>query len=709
MFCNQCGKPMEENAKFCAFCGAPAANEIIKGSNENQAMDWKESEVKPQQPQPVLEKQKSVNLLIKACIAFIIIGLIGFGVKAVFNVIGGSRPGALLVKAEEGLLYAPSLMNKERMQLSSTENVEQVQYSEDGKKAYYIVVNDNYFGTLYCADLSKMRPNSDQNSNYITKISNNVLYDEFMTGENGETMSFRVLGNQGVIFIKGMEAYNTAGLLKVYDGKSTFTIAKDVSRYLVSTNQSSVLFYQDEVDYDNYNYHSNLYYCNLEQNAQPQIISEKLYNVEYISDNLDSVIYLQQNDQYKEDESYSMENDLDLYRWTPKTGSEPLIENIYMCYSVTENGDYYYTKVNKLPVRLKDYIEDNYIDADAAVKKPLESDFQSTQEIALFGQTFSDTITDYIGYYKAVSEYDEVEERNTLRKELEDYESYQTVFTLYYRSGGKDSLLTDKMLLCYDSIEYFDTKNKIAIFSVMGEEADIKSKVSISDISNANEVEEFMWNMLPIGATYLSYQGKAPVEVDISVTNVNTMQTAKDGKTIYGSQFSVIGEENLYALSITGSGIVKKEIADNIINYYYSQEQDKLFYFVNASKKDYYDKADLYAYENGNSVLIKDNMSYQAPIQLYDNGMLMFYKNYKDYDDQQGTLYTYQNGILQEVDKYVKNAVLIEDGSIRYLKECQYPYGGDLYIYKENGKTEKVDDNILQFFCKNVRKSKYVY
>ena len=119
------------------------------------------------------------------------------------------------------------LGNSDDVDTAKISNFDDIKYSEDKKYLYYrTCIDDNDGGTLYCAELSKLKDTPAKNNNYIKKIGENVTAD------------YKFVQQEGIVYTDSSER-----LYYYKEGQTTF-LAKNVTSF--RTDGEDRLVYRNE-------------------------------------------------------------------------------------------------------------------------------------------------------------------------------------------------------------------------------------------------------------------------------------------------------------------------------------------------------------------------------------------------------------------------------------------------------------------------------
>lgn len=225
MFCPYCGHKISDGAVFCGKCGrkvvAPTPKKAIRKSHRRM---W-----------------KGIHLSKK-----VVSGIIAATLTAGIAFAGYSAVDSYLVKDQQVLLVSSEnacevitldskgnvrkraiLGNSDDVDTAKISNFDDVKYSDDKKYLYYrTCIDDNDGGTLYRAELSKLKDTPAKNNNYIKKIGENVTAD------------YKFVQQEGIVYTDSSER-----LYYYKDGQTTF-LAKNVTSF--RTDGEDRLVYRNE-------------------------------------------------------------------------------------------------------------------------------------------------------------------------------------------------------------------------------------------------------------------------------------------------------------------------------------------------------------------------------------------------------------------------------------------------------------------------------
>ena len=225
MFCPYCGHRISNGGSFCGNCGRKVAAPTPKKATRK----------------PHRRMWKGIHISKK-----VVSGIIGATLTAGIAFAGYSAVDSYLVKDQQILLVSSEnacevitldskgnvrkraiLGNSDDVDTAKISNFDDIKYSEDKKYLYYrTCIDDSDGGTLYRAELSKLKDNPAKNNSYIEKIGENVTSD------------YKFVQQEGIVYTDSSER-----LYYYKDGQTTF-LAKNVTSF--RTDGEERLVYRNE-------------------------------------------------------------------------------------------------------------------------------------------------------------------------------------------------------------------------------------------------------------------------------------------------------------------------------------------------------------------------------------------------------------------------------------------------------------------------------
>lgn len=225
MFCPYCGHKISDGARFCGNCGKKVA--VSAQTTPTR---------KPHQ-----KRWKGIHFSKKVAggiVAAVLTAGIAFAGYTVMDDYFSKEQQVLLVSSERNceVVTIDSKGNVRKRAILGTSddadtakisNFDDIKYSEDKKYLYYrTCINDSDGGTLYRAELSKLKDTPAKNNNYIKKIGENVTAD------------YKFVQQEGIVYRDSSER------LYYYKDEQTTFLAKNVTSF--QTDGEDRLVYRNE-------------------------------------------------------------------------------------------------------------------------------------------------------------------------------------------------------------------------------------------------------------------------------------------------------------------------------------------------------------------------------------------------------------------------------------------------------------------------------
>lgn len=225
MFCPYCGHKISDGARFCGNCGKKVA--VSAQTTPTR---------KPHQ-----KRWKGIHFSKKVAggiVAAVLTAGIAFAGYTVMDDFFSKEQQVLLVSSERNceVVTIDSKGNVRKRAILGTSddadaakisNFDDIKYSEDKKYLYYrTCIDDSDGGTLYRAELSKLKDTPAKNNNYIKKIGENVTAD------------YKFVQQEGIVYRDSSER------LYYYKDEQTTFLAKNVTSF--QTDGEDRLVYRNE-------------------------------------------------------------------------------------------------------------------------------------------------------------------------------------------------------------------------------------------------------------------------------------------------------------------------------------------------------------------------------------------------------------------------------------------------------------------------------
>ena len=225
MFCPYCGHKISDGARFCGNCGKKVA--VSAQTTPTRKLHQK--------------RWKGIHFSKKVAggiVAAVLTAGIAFAGYTVMDDYFSKEQQVLLVSSERNceVVTIDSKGNVRKRAILGTSddadaarisNFDDIKYSEDKKYLYYrTCVDDSDGGTLYRAELSKLKDTPAKNNNYIKKIGENVTAD------------YKFVQQEGIVYRDSSER------LYYYKDEQTTFLAKNVTSF--QTDGEDRLVYRNE-------------------------------------------------------------------------------------------------------------------------------------------------------------------------------------------------------------------------------------------------------------------------------------------------------------------------------------------------------------------------------------------------------------------------------------------------------------------------------
>jgi len=474
------------------------------------------------------------------------------------------------------------------------------------------------------------------------------------------------------------------GHLYQYDMKSEEKekIASEVSSYRVSDDGKQVLY----INTDN-----NLYLQVIGEDKEK--LASDVFYFEHVTEDFTTVYY---------------SKDDTLYKQVIGEDKEKIASDVYEVLKIYDSGEIYYVTSEDSEVALIDYVVDDMAEVDANMTEPVYPeypeypeypswwDYDTDEEYDAAWEEYEAAMVDYEEecarideeYWAAYDLYWAKDYRDTLRVDLESEVLSQSNYSLCYFDGEEDVVLTDAFVGDYYYSDYAFAADKPVITYTAYNQASF-DKVKLSEIESLYEVSELVEAALfSSSERYIAVEGVATVvEQQKSATSFHINES---GTEVY--YIDDIPDDKdygeLYHIEIKGGNVGAPEVYDSdvYIGYSYFINDDEFLYF-----KDYKDdKAELFINQTS---IDYDVYVYNVRTDEKMGGVAYFvdWNEEKDY----GTLKMYKGKEAVKVADDVHDFEVAPDGRILYLYDYSLNhYKGELYQW-QGKEPEKIDDDVV--------------
>lgn len=428
MFCEKCGKPLNDGDKFCAVCGAKQTASVAKENELNKSDPVPETVVQTAKEK---KKAKPKKVFVFGAVALVLVACIVIGIFVVPSMLGGSA------KPFGGTIYASDRKEikfiNQGSELSSgindelysseesvylTKDCKYLFYRNDESELYRALLSNGSNGVQkekIGSDVSSYHPNSDGSK--VVYFSDNDLYLSTIADKN--------------------------------------KIGSDVSDYYCDENLSAIIYQTEE----------HLLYRVESGREKEKIASDA--NILSVSNDLSTVYYQSDSAIYKLGKTGAAQkiiNDVCNPKASDNSNSSSASANIVSRCS----NDFYYTVFQSSSIKYSDVVEDDMADEDFSMEEPKYSDFD-----------------DYDDYLEARDEYKLKEARDDIRAILNsNIANSDGAYSLYYYDGSKTTLVAENV----DGATNIAPLDKASAVIYKKETVDISKKVKMSELDLENNL-----------------------------------------------------------------------------------------------------------------------------------------------------------------------------------------------------------------------------
>lgn len=658
------GKLAKEGAKEAKQKAKEAAKEAKKLAKEGakKAKELTEEGAKE-------AKKLPKGLLIGGIAAVVVIAIVA-GILVFGGLFGGGKGGSdpLLYIKDEEIVY--NSMKKDSMEVTTRlvddSGVENDELSEAAYVlgSYIIPCEDRIFFpdkigetdglTIYYRDLNKPKKEAE-------KLDSDIM--SYAVDAAGKT----------AIYLKA------DGKLYLSNLKDKEKIASDVASFYVSDDLKSILIVT---------YESDVYSLN-QKGEKEKVVSEVGY-IEKVSEDLKTVWYMKDNNLYKQEVGGE---------------KEKIVSDIYSVVQLYDDGSMYYVTMEEKTIKMWDFVDDDMAAQDAGITEPVWPEgpvypeypyyweYETDEEYEAAYEEYQRLEEEYYATWEQLEEeydaawdrYNEASNRIWIREELQNWEEYQSVYTLHY-FDGKDTVVVDTNL-ANSWMESYAYDSQTVAYTLAPEAGSFK--VKMSELESSSEVINRYYEAL--------YEGEGTWKIA-----VDGVASGFADEKIYSVVFNDNGSEALIMSEVDeekNEGILRKasikagkdvtsEVLDEDVaaNACYYLSDGNYYYFKDMNRDG--NAGDLYI--DGKKA---DSDVYPYSVSLYEEiGNVVYYA---DYDWTKGGTLKMLKGkepvkIADDVNEWY-----VYDGQILVMTD--YNDGrciGDLSIYK-GGKLEKLDEDVV--------------
>jgi hypothetical protein len=731
MKCVKCGNELQPGARFCVYCGTPAATEpepvvetpvvepepVVETpvepepAAETAAAPEAEAAVPPtyQQPvqqQPVYQQQyqqpvqqpvyqqpvqqpaqkKSKKGLVAVIIVLIVLLVIAAAavVAIVFlktkNATASSSRQLSYVKNEKLYYVKDVSKDSEPIVVSSVKDANDYTmgnlsgtFTTDGSYLYfYNKVESSSSGRLCRVEVSKLKNDEDKNEDLIEELASGVY-------------SFTLLDNDRFIYRAD------SGELYYYDGEDKNKIASDVSVFYMGEDDS--VYFESSNDEDGYYYKLSRY--SIADDETTKLIDNCSYIVEETEDGWFYAVYDTSDYLY------------DLYYTTKDGDSQLVASDTYNIVGATAaDSTVYYVTERTETVCYYDLVNDTYAEADANITEPSAADYlvACTENDAMSDsdrEYFEEYPEDIEYFYEYLSEDYLFDTGLRCYFRYADYNDYDSYGYYFYDEAADQWYELDQEAYYAGYDAYYAVSDRIYLRQELQDET---TDITYDDLN--------AWT--PNGGQSVVASGISPYTATlVGESGIVTYQKYGElGKVdwpedTYGTWFvsdyiydCMYGDGEQYFYSYNGTeNEWDSAWGDLSGGMYFSASQDGKYVvgYTYTFDEDYNNVTTLNMYEvkDGSISLLEGNMSVTDTGFWQDNSYYYFMAD----SDGEGSLCCYADGKQTTVLKNISDAPVrhYDSGSYTAYADYDYSNGGTLKLFSEDGDSTKIASGVNSY------------
>ena len=765
IFCNNCGKQLEDGTAFCDNCGAkleqPQFDDQTQSLEQYQAAQQAQQsqpvqptepqfnqyaqpvqptepqfapqaqQVQPtepqfnqfaQQAQPQFTQQPQPQFTPQPQPAFAGANTTA-AVKKPMNkkilIIGAAAAAAVVVALILVFIFVFAGGGSSQNYLYLKDN--EIYISNNGAKGWELTNKLDKIDPLY--DYNTYSCKISEDGNRIFYPDKSALYYKNTHDEKGEATKIASKVYNYDIDAAGSKVLYFTGDHNLY----LYSVAKEDKEKIASDLASSSFRYNDDFSKIAYRTADNSLYLNINGSEKVKVDSE--VSSWYASDDFGTFVYIKNGTLYKknvsDEDKEKIASDVDSIREVYFDGGLKI----------------YYIKTNESTISYWDCVIDDLADSDANMTQPEPPEYPEYPEYPDY--PFSFDYDSDAEYKKAKEEYDkkvkEIEDaydkalekyeadndkyweeysaysdkltRDELRKSLKEKTSTVYTYSLYYFNGTDETKLCDNY-----NTSYLSTDVPVMIYSQQ-ESSETPVKLKMSEINGVYDVEyalEYPSNSNTEYKWFIASEGNSN---EAAINDIYSCIVSDDGKTLYyivaedtdnkESEDSTSEEKfTLYKAEVSNGTVSGETVIDTEISsgYGFSILDNKIIY-----EKDYDSKNQTASfYYDGE--LIDDDM-YADALPAYQDGTFYYFTDYSSTSGKATLNCKKVGGETTKIKDDVSEFCLLPDGSVLFIYDySKNSQKGELHLYR-NGNSEKLDDDverIISLYNKNARYKSHI-
>lgn len=706
--CPHCGSQSNVSNKFCAFCGKPMVVtppvETLKPEINNQADNIAVSNVAiettesasytPQQPiegfsieptAPTIVSQPEFNnaptekshkkLFIFGGIGLGAIALIVAAVIVVLTFFGAANPEYLLYIKDDEINYTNLAEDFDNIEITSKLISEGSENYFNNYHPYYGSILSYY---IYMSDDGKTlffpdKITNDSNSDsYYSKYIFNLYYRD-VTDKNADAI--KVDSN-----VRSYHINDKADLVTYIKGDD-----QDLFQYSLDNDKKNKIasnindFYVSD-NGENIIYVTEEYDVYFKSDDNKEKLATEISQLVYVNDVVDTVFYIK---------------DENLYKHQSGEDKVKITSDVFEAY-VLESGEMYYIKKNSASTSIMNFIDDDKLNYDNTLTEPVYPTYPDFNDYYVGGYVDYDAYYSAIDrynyavdeYYDKYTDYQEKLSRDSLRAELNNSEFDASLKSLYFFDGETETLVADDFYTMYDR----SYESSVLIFKKSN--LDNISKIKLSEISSIYSVENTIREMINDESELcIAVKNNSSVLEHKDASNITLVE---DDLSVYYMVVEETDDENhenystgtLYKIAINDEHIGQAELYDyDIANY--SIYDNHVIHFKEVSEDG--ETADLYL----DKVLVDYDVAWRDCLNYNEDNDILIYMTDFSKDTDCGTLKAFVNGKSIKIADDVYDSVSFSpNGKVLYFTDYSTTYEkGELRAWDGND-SYKIDDDV---------------
>jgi len=457
--------------------------------------------------------------------------------------------------------------------------------------------------------------------------------------------------------------------LYLNDGNNRERVARDVSFCTMNADGTKLIYGNEDSD---------IYILDIRTLTEQKIVPEA--TLLWVSDNF-TTVYYQKNG--------------NLYQQIIGENSKKIASAFSSFIARMDDGTLYYTKSETETIALADYVNDDMLEADAALSEPNIADFQTQEPYTnWWGNISYATATDYDAYDAARNAYSEKLMRDELRMQITGLTMDFNHQKLYAYKGGEETIITNNFaytLITSDSGLLVYTKTTFIP----------PEKVNISEISDIYAISEAVSSyQSKNNAVYGLLNGTETllIELDGAASAVDdAIFYSEDEKKLYYIDSFDKAEScgTLKFIAVSDKEFSPPQVIDeDVSTCTFDSITNTLLYFKELRNG----CGDLYI----DGIKIDSDVSLQG-LLLSKDAKTLYYMTDVSKDGLNATLIKWSNADKERVAYDVAQAVLVSDKLVYLADYSALDYRGDLYLY--TGTEPKLIDNDVSYLFDTERYS----